>query len=151
VKKKQLGLIWRIFQASTWINSTKQRKAQYSRHPVQELNLPNTSYHLHQISDSLRREHMLTEKRRVEAVQIIADRQPAIFVFIVVYLRIYLFEARCWWHSWLRHWATSRKVAGSIPDGVIGIFHWHIPSDRVMTLRLTQPLTEMSTRNISWG
>jgi len=26
-------------------------------------------------------------------------------------------------HSSLRHCATSRKVAGSIPDGVIGIFH----------------------------
>jgi hypothetical protein len=24
--------------------------------------------------------------------------------------------------SWLRHCATNRKVAGSIPDGVIGIF-----------------------------
>jgi hypothetical protein len=24
---------------------------------------------------------------------------------------------------WLRHRATSQKVAGSIPDGVIGIFH----------------------------
>jgi len=24
----------------------------------------------------------------------------------------------------LDHCATSRKVAGSIPDGVIGIFHW---------------------------
>ena len=23
------------------------------------------------------------------------------------------------WRSWLRHWATRRKVAGSIPDGVI--------------------------------
>ena len=32
-------------------------------------------------------------------------------------------EARCWWRSWLRHCATSRKVACSIPDGVIGIFH----------------------------
>jgi len=31
--------------------------------------------------------------------------------------------ARCWWRSWLRHCATSRKVAGSIPDGVIGFFH----------------------------
>jgi hypothetical protein len=28
----------------------------------------------------------------------------------------------------LGHCATSRKVAGSIPDGVIGIFHWHNPS-----------------------
>jgi len=27
------------------------------------------------------------------------------------------------WNSWLRHCATNRKVAGSIPDGVIGIFH----------------------------
>jgi len=27
------------------------------------------------------------------------------------------------WCSWLRHCFTSRKVAGSIPDGVIGIFH----------------------------
>jgi len=27
------------------------------------------------------------------------------------------------WRSWLRHRATSRKVAGSIPDAVIGIFH----------------------------
>ena len=26
------------------------------------------------------------------------------------------------WRSWLRHCATSRKVAGSIPDVVIGIF-----------------------------
>jgi len=25
--------------------------------------------------------------------------------------------------SWLRHWVTSRKVASSIPDYVIGIFH----------------------------
>ena len=27
------------------------------------------------------------------------------------------------WRSWLRHCATSQKVVGSIPDGVIGIFH----------------------------
>jgi hypothetical protein len=26
------------------------------------------------------------------------------------------------WRSWLRHCATSRKVASSIPDGVIGMF-----------------------------
>jgi len=50
------------------------------------------------------------------------------------------------WRSWLRHCATSRKIAGSIPDGINGIFHWHNPSGRS-----TQPLTEMSTRNTSWG
>jgi hypothetical protein len=34
-----------------------------------------------------------------------------------------------WWGTavaqWLRYCATNQKVAGSIPDGVIGIFHWH--------------------------
>jgi hypothetical protein len=29
------------------------------------------------------------------------------------------------WRSCLRHCATNRNVAGSIPDGVTGIFHWH--------------------------
>jgi len=58
-----------------------------------------------------------------------------------------------WWRSWLRHCATSQKVAGSIPDGVIGIFHWLNPSSCTMALGSTQPETEMSTRNIScrWG
>jgi len=53
--------------------------------------------------------------------------------------------------QWLRCCATNRKVAGSIPDGVIGIFHWHNLSDRTMAMRSTQPLTEMSIRSISWG
>jgi hypothetical protein len=48
------------------------------------------------------------------------------------------------WRSRLRPCATSQKVARSIPDSVNGIFHWQNPSGR------TQPLTEMSTRNISW-
>jgi hypothetical protein len=38
------------------------------------------------------------------------------------------------WCSWLRHCATSWKVAGSIPDGVNGIFHWHNTSGRTMAL-----------------
>jgi hypothetical protein len=37
----------------------------------------------------------------------------------------------------------------SIPDRATGIFHWHNPSGRNLALGLTQPLTEMSTRNIS--
>ena len=49
----------------------------------------------------------------------------------------------------MRRCATCRKVMGSIPDGVTGIFHWHNPSSRTMALGLTQPLTELSTRNIS--
>ena len=72
-----------------------------------------------------------------------------IFVPSTVYVFICVRTCLLWstrWLSRLRHSASSRKVAGSIPDGVIGIFHWHNPS-----LGLTQPLTEMSTRNISWG
>jgi hypothetical protein len=46
------------------------------------------------------------------------------------------------WRSWLRHCATSRKVAGSIPDGVIGIVSVALwPWGRL------SHLTEMS----SWG
>ena len=56
---------------------------------------------------------------------------------------------RC--HGWLKHCATSQKVAGLIPDGVIGIFYWYNPSSCTMALGLTQPLTEMNTRNIYWG
>jgi hypothetical protein len=55
------------------------------------------------------------------------------------------------WRSWLRHCAKSRKVAVSIPDGVIRICHLRNPSGRTMALRSTQPLTEMNTRDISWG
>jgi hypothetical protein len=53
--------------------------------------------------------------------------------------------------QWLRYCATNREVASSIPGGVICIFHWHNPSDLTMVLGSIQPLTEMSTRNISWG
>jgi hypothetical protein len=42
-------------------------------------------------------------------------------------------------------------VVSSIPDGVIGIFHWRNLSGRTMALGSTQFLTEMSIRNTSWG
>ena len=74
--------------------------------------------------------------------------RPILFFFYCVY---YPYTGATLWRSWLRHCAASRKVAGSIPDGVIEIFHWHNLSGRTMALGLTQPLTEMSTRNISWG
>jgi hypothetical protein len=51
----------------------------------------------------------------------------------------------------LRHYAISRKVASLIPDGVIGFFNWPNLSSRTMTLGSTQPLTEMSTRNLPGG
>jgi hypothetical protein len=53
--------------------------------------------------------------------------------------------------QWIRYCATNQKVAGSIPDGVMEFFIDINPSDRTMALGSTQPLTEMSTRCISWG
>jgi hypothetical protein len=50
-----------------------------------------------------------------------------------------------WWHTWLRHCATSQKIVGFIPNSVIGIFHWHNPSSRTLVLGLTHSVTEMST------
>jgi hypothetical protein len=52
---------------------------------------------------------------------------------------------------YIRFYATSRKVAGSILDEVIGFINWPNPSSRTMTLWSTQPLTEMSTGNLPGG
>jgi hypothetical protein len=47
---------------------------------------------------------------------------------------------------WLRHYATSLKVAGSIPE-VIGFLYFTDLSSRTMALGSTQSLTEISARN----
>ena len=65
---------------------------------------------------------------------------PNLFCFLVT---LYMFRGTRW-RSWFRHCATSRKVADSIPD-------LHNRSGRNVALGLTQPLTEMSARNIYWG
>jgi hypothetical protein len=65
-----------------------------------------------------------------------------------IYYELAAFTCLEWRHAiaqWLRHCATNWTVAGSIPEGVIGMFHWHDPSGRTMALGSTQPLTEMST------
>jgi len=48
------------------------------------------------------------------------------------------------WRIWLRYCATSRKVVGLIPHGVIDLI---LPA----ALESTQVLTKMSTSNISCG
>jgi hypothetical protein len=48
---------------------------------------------------------------------------------------------------WLKQYAASRKVAGSSPDEV-DFLNWPNLSGRTMALGSTQPLTEMSTRNL---
>jgi hypothetical protein len=47
--------------------------------------------------------------------------------------------------------ALHYKQKGRGFDGVIGISFWLHHSGRIMILRSTQFLTDMSTRNISWG
>jgi hypothetical protein len=77
---------------------------------------------------------------------------PQINVFKITYSKCFLtFHMQAGstsWRSWLRHCIINRKVAGFVPDGVNGIFY--NPTGRTMDLGLIQPLTEMSTRNISW-
>jgi hypothetical protein len=51
-------------------------------------------------------------------------------------------------------WSTALQVARlrvRFPMLSLEFFHWHKLSGRTMALGSTQPLTEMSTRNISWG
>jgi hypothetical protein len=55
------------------------------------------------------------------------------------------------YRNWLRHCVTSRKVAGSISDEIIGYFNRPNPSSHTIALVSTQPLTEMSTRNLPGG
>jgi hypothetical protein len=45
----------------------------------------------------------------------------------------------------------TRKVVGSIPDGVSGIFHSHNCLGRTMAQGLTHPLTEMSIQEYFLG
>jgi hypothetical protein len=52
------------------------------------------------------------------------------------------------YYSWLRHYATSRKVEDSILNEVIGFFNQLDPSSHTMALGSAQPLIEMSTRNL---
>jgi hypothetical protein len=53
------------------------------------------------------------------------------------------------YHSWLRHYSTSRKAAGSIPGGVLDFFNLSNSSSRTMALGSIQLLTEMSTRKLA--
>ena len=51
----------------------------------------------------------------------LAPRYIYIYIYTNVNIYIYIYihtHTHTWWRSWLRHCATSRKVAGSIPDGV---------------------------------
>ena len=60
--------------------------------------------------------------------------------------------------SLVRHgavsWGTALQAGRSrvwFPVVSLEIFYWWNPSGRTMAQQLAQPLTDMSTRNISWG
>jgi hypothetical protein len=52
--------------------------------------------------------------------------------------------------TWLRQYATSRKIMGSVPD-VTEFFALPECSSRTMALGSSQPLAEMSSRNLLGG
>ena len=78
------------------------------------------------------------------------SKRTKITVYIIIWSSSVISTGRAAVYC-LRHYATTWQVAGSNPDCVIGIFQWRNPSGRTMALGSTQPLTEMSTRCISWG
>jgi len=54
----------------------------------------------------------------------------------------------------IKIWGTALQARMSrfhFPRGVTGIFHLLSPSCHTMALGLTQPLTDVNTRDISWG
>jgi hypothetical protein len=84
--------------------------------------------------------------------QKITDETPeCVSLSTNIFLKSHSMDGGMRYRSWLGHYPTSRKVAGSIPDEVTGFFNWPNSSSRTMTLRLSQPLTEMSTRNLPGG
>jgi NADH:ubiquinone oxidoreductase subunit 3 (subunit A) len=48
---------------------------------------------------------------------------PCMVVFCSSFYYYYYYYWGPRWHSWVRHCVTSRKVAGSIHDRIVGILH----------------------------
>jgi len=63
------------------------------------------------------------ELYRIELYRKTSEWQEMFFLKLCCYLKAF-YGAHCWWRSWLRHCVSGWKVAGSIPDGAIGIFQW---------------------------
>ena len=78
--------------------------------------------HLGRKDGSVNLHSVLHKKGIINWVTVVSE-----FIFYTsqlhIYIYIYLYISGTQWRSWLRHCATSQKVAGLIPDGVIGFFH----------------------------
>jgi len=92
---------------------------------------------------------MILYWKKVQPIRKWKEMQNTKVAVLTLFLNRALYYWGTRWRSWLRPSATSRKVAGLIPDNLNGIFHWHNPSGRIVVQGSTQPLAEMSTRNIS--
>ena len=110
------------------------------------LRLPGWTSHWNDFSSA--KSFMFSRASYAKSYSTLQENCTIIF-FILVFINEMIQNPFTRWCSWLRHYATSRKVARSILGGAIGIFHWHNPSGRTLVLGATQLLTEMSTRNIS--
>ena len=66
--------------------------------------------------------HMSSPWRRITIYKL---KETLICLYALVGLSSYPISFATAVAQWLRCCATNRKVAGSIPDGVIGIFHGH--------------------------
>jgi len=78
---------------------------------------PSTSGGFH-LCSSARKEMVTTYKRTARHVCL--DRVENNKVDLLGYITLLFHCGFTWWRSWLRQCATSRKVASSFPDGVIG-------------------------------
>jgi hypothetical protein len=104
----------------------------------------------------------LIDDKRVHYIQSTANQTKDMFVVdvtngiswlqgestVITSLFIIRFKANQILWKWMRLCATSRKVVGSIPNEIGRFFNWLDHSSHAMALRPTQPLTEISTRNL---
>ena len=67
--------------------------------------------------------HSFERDMLIKCVGKMTDKSNPFTVLEDVYKSNYSSKGGKRWRSWLRHCATSQKVAGSIPDGVVGIFY----------------------------
>jgi hypothetical protein len=94
-----------------------------------------------------------TIKEEMKKLKVETNFKMLDFMFSQLWLRRVLSSGKDnMFRNWLESCATSRKMAVSNPDMLIGFFfNFFNPSSRTVALGFTQPLTEMSTRNLPGG
>jgi hypothetical protein len=83
-------------------------------------------------SDLITLASLCLEKNNLKYSNLCVTKNKHVYAFIILWpifhvpyqiFSVVLFHTGgTWWRSWLRHFATSRKVTGLISDSVIGIF-----------------------------